>query len=118
MASVLIVDDEAGYRNTLQDILGAEGYAVETAESGVDAIDASARAFPDVLIADWKLKDQLSGLDVARALRASNPRLQTVLMTGHTEDQVRADAHGLDEMQVLEKPFGAEDLLSLIRDIL
>ncbi len=117
MARVLVVDDEAGYRTTLKDLLVAEGYSVETAESGEDAIEVSGRAYPDVLIADWKLKNKLSGLDVVRALRASNPRLPALFITGHSVDQLRAEAHDLDEVQVLEKPFVADSLLNMISDI-
>ncbi len=117
MARILIVDDEAGYRSTLQAILTAESYEVETAENGEDAIEASQRFCPDVLIADWKLKDRLSGLEVARALRASNPRLATIIITGYSVEQLKAEARDMEDMRVLEKPFGADDLLGMIREL-
>ena len=114
---VLIVDDEAGYRIALEEILEQEGYAVETAENGKDAIEASGRTPPDVLIADWKLNGQLSGIDVALALGVSNPRLQTVFITGRSAEELRADTHDLDEFKVLEKPFNTDDLLEMIHGI-
>ncbi len=88
MARILVVDDEAGYQSSLRAILTAEGYEVETAGSGRDAIEASQQSRPDVLIADWKLKDRLSGLDVARALRATSPRLPMIIITGYSIDQL------------------------------
>ncbi len=118
MARILVVDDEAGYRRTLRDILVEEGYEVETAEKGEDAIEASQRSSPDVLITDWKLKDRLSGLDVARALRAGDPRLATIIITGYSIEQLKAEASGMEDLRMLEKPFGADDLLALIRDLI
>ncbi len=118
MKRILVVDDEAGYRNTLKVILTAEGYEVETAGSGRDAIEASQQSCPDVLIADWKLKDRLSGLDVARSIRATNPRLPTIIITGYSIDQLKAEARDIEDMQVLEKPFGADSLLEVIRDLI
>lgn len=117
MKRILVVDDEAGYRNTLKVILTAEGYEVETAGSGRDAIEASPQSRPDVLIADWKLKDRLSGLDVVRAIQATNPRLPTIIITGYSVDQLKAEARDIEDMQVLEKPFGADGLLEVIRDL-
>ncbi len=54
---------------------------------------------------------------MVRACRASNPRLPTVFITGHSVDQLRAEEPDLHDVQVLEKPFGADDLLDTVRDI-
>ena len=55
--SVLVVDDEAGIRSSLQGILEDEGYAVALAEDGLDAIELLQRELPDLVLLDVVLPD-------------------------------------------------------------
>ena len=114
-ASIRIVDDDPVCLQHLGLILAAEGYEVETAPTGERAIDLGRQSCPDVLLVDWKLKDRLDGLDVANALRAINPRLVTIIMTGYSAAHLAAEAHDAENVRVLEKPFAGDCLCEMVR---
>ncbi len=116
MAKILVVDDEPVYLQHLCLILTADGHEVDTAETGEGAVKAGRRSNPQVLITDWKLKDGLSGLEVAKALQATNPTLATIIMTGYPVAQMGPEAEGVKGMQILEKPFGARVVREMIRE--
>ena len=80
MATVLVVEDEDLLRETLSRYLGYEGHDVIAAASGYEAMEAGFDAEPDVLIADWMLKDHIHGLHVSEVFRALNPELSTILI--------------------------------------
>ena len=67
MPRILIVDDEPGYRKHLSRELIGDGYDVETATRGREALEIARRFQPDVLIADWMLKTNLHGLEIGEA---------------------------------------------------
>ena len=114
MAKILIVDDEPEYLEHLSRILSRQGYEVETAESAEQAIELSQRFAPDVLIADWMLRGQLDGLDVARTLDSDNPALVAIVTTGYPVSRLRGRLAESGNVLVLEKPFGADDLLAMV----
>ena len=116
MAKVLIVDDEPGYLELLRMILEADGHEVTTAETGDSAIELGHATSPDVLLADWMLRGRLNGIDVARALRAENPKLAVIMITGYAETQLTAATDDLKALQVLGKPFGEETIRNLVRE--
>ena len=118
MAKILVVDDEPGYLEHISEILEADGHEVATAETGVTAVELGQRSCPDVLLADWKLKDRLSGLDVARTLQTINPRLATIMMTGYSAGHMATEAQGVKDMRVLEKPFDADAVRDGVREAL
>ena len=67
-------------------------------------------ACPDVLIADWMLKDHIHGLHVADAFKAVNPDLHTILITGFPSRDLLAESDRFGVLQLLEKPFDLTDL--------
>ena len=79
MARVLVVDDEPSYRKYLEQYLSHEGYEVRTAGSSSEAMQIATEFAPDVLLADWMLKDRLHGLDIGLALRATDANLPLLL---------------------------------------
>ena len=82
---ILVVDDDPFVGEMLAMILEDEGYGVETAESGEDALDKFIAA-PDIglLISDMNMPG-MSGLELIAAIRAANPEIPVILLTG-TED--------------------------------
>ncbi|MBY0402189.1 response regulator [Myxococcota bacterium] len=110
MATVLIVEDEDVLRETLSSFLTRQGHDVIAAASGYEALEIGLDASPDVLVADWMLKNHIHGLHVSAVFRALHPRLNTILITGFPSRDLleESDRHGI--ARLLEKPFHLEDL--------
>jgi len=115
---VLIVDDDPGYCLRLADLVADEGFDVETAVTGREAIDAGRRRRFDLLIVDWMLCDDLDGFDVADALRATTPEVETILITGYPTPALSAKAVGSRVRAVVYKPFEPDELLGTIHRVL
>jgi DNA-binding NtrC family response regulator len=104
------VEDEDVLRETLSSFLARRGHDVIAAASGYEALEVGLDASPDVLIADWMLKNHIHGLHVSSVFRALHPRLNTVLITGFPSRDLleESDRHGI--ARLLEKPFDLADL--------
>jgi signal transduction histidine kinase/CheY-like chemotaxis protein len=117
--TVLLVEDEPAVRALAALILGRIGYRVLTAEDGPGALRLWKEHGPevDVLLTDV-IMPQMSGVELAQKLRALNPQLRVLFMSGYTDDTIAK--HGLrpDEIPMLEKPFTAESLASRLRAVL
>ena len=110
---VLVVDDEAALRRTLEVNLSAIGYHVEVVGTGEHAVEAIARDLPDLVVLDLGLPG-MSGVDVITAVRAWNPVPIIVLSARDAErDKVAALDAGADDY--VTKPFGIDELLARIR---
>jgi two-component system cell cycle sensor histidine kinase/response regulator CckA len=114
--TVLVVEDERLVRDLIARDLGKRGYAVLTAESGKDALEAvSGRAEPiDLLLTDVVMPD-LGGPELAARLTAEQPALKVVYMTGYAE---RAVVGELAPWPLLQKPFNVGALADTIREVL
>jgi DNA-binding response OmpR family regulator len=114
---VLVVEDEADIASPLVRTLEREGYAVDQATTGREAIVAAARAEHDVVILDLGLPD-MDGLDVCRALRDAGYNGAVLILTGrsHELDRVVGLDAGADDY--LAKPFGLAELLARLRALL
>ena len=115
MGRVLIIDDEEVYRVHVAKILDDEGHTTRTAIDGSEGIDIATTFRPHVLIADWLLTDDCSGLDVARILRKDDPDLRTIIITGFDSKEIENQAP-TDIFQYLDKPFDLQELLTAVRD--
>ena len=113
---VLIVDDEPSYRDYLDRYLTREGYEVRTASSGQEALEIGRVFLPHVILADWMLKDQMHGLEVAVSLREFSPEMRILLMTGFPSSEIRKEADRAHVFRFLEKPFGLEQVATAIRE--
>ena len=111
---VLVVDDESSYCEQLSLILRRSGHEVESALDVKTARETARRFNPQVLLIDFMLKDEVSGLDLARELQASNQHLATILMSGYLAAELRGDAHNQGAVASLEKPFELSELLNAI----
>jgi class 3 adenylate cyclase/CheY-like chemotaxis protein len=113
------VDDTPVNRKLLADVLSVKGYAVATAASGAEALQAIERDPPDLVLLDVVMPE-MSGYDVCRALRA-NPGtalLPIVLVTAldPTEERVKGLEAGADDF--LSKPIHQPELLARVRSLL
>jgi len=115
---ILVVDDERAVRDSLRRALELEGYDIELAENGREALDRlDSGAEPDALVLDV-LMPGMDGLEVCRTLRRKGSRLPVLMLTARTqvEDRVEGLDAGADDY--LTKPFALEELLARVRALL
>ena len=116
-ARILIVDDEESIRMTTATILEVEGYIVDTAENGEEAIEKSQVNFYNVVLLDFRLPD-MEGTELLTALRETTPKMIKIMITGYPSlgNAVESVNKGADAFLI--KPVRIENLLNIIRDLL
>jgi two-component system OmpR family response regulator len=116
-ARIVVVDDEPHILDLVATALRYEGFAVETAASGSQALDLVSRSEPDLVILDVMLPD-LDGYAVHRRLSSDDPRVPVIYLTARdgTEDKVRGLTLGGDDY--VTKPFSLEELIARVRAVL
>jgi two-component system, OmpR family, response regulator MprA len=114
---ILVVDDERAVRESLRRALTLEGYDVDLAEDGEQALENVRRGEPDALILDV-LMPGLDGLEVSRRLRRGGSKVPILMLTAR--DAVENRVEGLDAGadDYVTKPFALEELLARIRALL
>ncbi len=115
--TLLIVDDEPKIRAMLADCLGQEGLSIDTAGSGEEALAKIAQAPPDVVILDVKMKG-MSGLDVLKQVRTSQPRLAALIITGFDDERLEEEASRLGVLGVIRKPLMLAEVRQALRQAL
>jgi two-component system response regulator MprA len=116
---ILVVDDDAAVREALRRALQLEGYEIELAADGAEALDRLKldSAEPDALVLDVSMP-RLDGLEVCRRLRRGGSRVPVLMLTARDEvaDRVAGLDAGADDYVV--KPFALEELLARLRALL
>jgi two-component system, OmpR family, response regulator MprA len=114
---ILVVDDEPPVREALSRALRLEGYDVELAADGAEALAQIAATSPDAVVLDV-LMPVLDGLETARRLRAGGDRTPVLMLTARegVSDRVAGLDAGADDYLV--KPFALEELLARLRALL
>ncbi len=101
---VLVIDDERGMRVTLQEFLAEEGHDVHVAETPEQALEIASTIPLDVVLCDIVLPGRMSGVDLLRLLRESQPHLEVILMTGDPALETAVSAMRLRAVDYLSKP--------------
>ena len=114
---VLVVDDEPNLAEVVTMALRFQGFEVQTAASGREALAAVHRFKPDLIVLDVMLPD-MEGFEVAARLGAQRAGVPIIFLTARdaTEDKVRGLSGGGDDY--MTKPFSLEELVARIRTIL
>ena len=114
---VLVVDDEPNIVDVVTMALRFQGFAVETAGTGTEALSAVAEFRPHIIVLDVMLPD-MEGFDVAQRLGAQRARVPILFLTARddTADKIRGLSIGGDDY--VTKPFSLEELIARIRTIL
>jgi DNA-binding response OmpR family regulator len=113
---ILVVDDEAGIRDWLAEVLAACGHRVFTAKDGVEAKQLARRQPLDLMITDISMPNE-DGIGIVCALRKAHPDLKIIAISGSNADALM-DAKLLGASATLTKPFTSEMVLNCIRGLL
>lgn len=114
---ILVVDDDRAVRESLRRSLQFNGYQVELAGDGVQALESVTRSRPDAMVLDVMMP-RLDGLEVCRRLRGTGDDLPILVLTAReaVSDRVAGLDAGADDY--LPKPFALEELLARLRALL
>ena len=110
---ILVVDDEPDVRAGLAAVLEREGYAVELAAGGPQALARVAEGRLDLMVTDLRMPD-LSGIELLRAVRQAGADMPVLVMTAHWTVEDAVTAMKLGAFDLLTKPFPPGDVLRLV----
>jgi two-component system, OmpR family, response regulator MprA len=115
---ILVVDDERAVRESLRRALELEGYEIELAADGEEALNRlESNSQPDALVLDV-LMPGLDGLEVCRRLRRSGSTLPVLMLTARAEVENRVEGLDAGADDYVTKPFALEELLARLRALL
>jgi two-component system nitrogen regulation response regulator NtrX len=114
-ARILIVDDDASIRESLQRVLKYEEYDVRLATDGPKALEALAERRHDLALLDIKMPG-MDGLELLERIKKSHPDLVCIMVSGHGTVQTAVEATKLGAFDFLEKPPDRDRLLLTIRN--
>ena len=117
MEKILIVEDDRATRKALQQLLEAEGFGVESASTGAEALTTFRTARPHFVILDLKLPE-LNGQDVCRQLRKESEEVPILILTGSADEVDRVLLLELGADDYVTKPFSPKELLARVRAVL
>ena len=111
---ILVAEDDPSILTAVSDLLEGEGFAVESARDGAEALRRYAEAKPDLLLLDIMMPEK-SGFEVCREIRRSDSLTPIIMLTakGEEVDKVVGLELGADDYVV--KPFGVNELLARVR---
>jgi len=114
---ILVVDDEPNIVDVVSMALRFQGFEIESAGNGAEALSAVASFKPHLIVLDVMLPD-MEGFDVAQRLGAQRARVPIIFLTARdaTDDKIRGLTLGGDDY--VTKPFSLEELVARIRSIL
>ena len=108
--TVLIVDDEAGIRESLSGIIEDEKYSVLTAPTGEDALEIAREQMPDIILLDVWLPE-MDGIETLSKLREIDTDIPVIIISGHGNIELAVKATKLGAYDFLEKPLSLEKVL-------
>jgi DNA-binding NtrC family response regulator len=114
-ARILVIDDDATVRKSLEAVLKEDGYEVDVAENGKEAISKSKSRLYNLALVDLRLPD-MDGIELLTAMRDTTPKMVKIIITGYPslENAIEAVNRGADGYMV--KPYTMEKLLDTIKE--
>ena len=112
---VLIVDDERAIRNSLKEILGDEGYSVDTAEDGATDLEMSAKEKYDVIFCDIKMPN-MDGIEVLDTMIKNGIDAAIVMISGHGDISTAVECIKKGAFDFVEKPLDLNRVLITIKN--
>jgi two-component system, NtrC family, nitrogen regulation response regulator NtrX len=115
LARILVVDDDETIRTTMKAILEDEGYLVDSASTGEEAIQLTMKKTYNVALLDIRLPD-MEGVELLKLMRDNVPRTRKVMVTGYPSMQNAIAALNKNADAYLLKPIDIEKLLNLVKE--
>jgi DNA-binding response OmpR family regulator len=114
-ARILVIDDDETVRRSLEAVLKEDGYEVDVAENGKEAIAKSKSKLYNLALVDLRLPD-VDGIELLTAMREAVPKMVKIIITGYPslENAIEGVNRGADAYIV--KPYNMEDLLRTIKE--
>jgi DNA-binding NtrC family response regulator len=112
---ILVVDDDENIRTTMKVILQDEGYQVDLAASGKEAIQKTQEKSYNIALLDIRLPD-MEGVELLKQLKDGVPRTRKIMVTGYPSMQNAISALNKNADAYLLKPVDVEKLLSIVKD--
>jgi two-component system, response regulator, stage 0 sporulation protein F len=113
LKKILVVDDEAGIRSLLFDLLSSEGYKVTLAKDGRESLDQMKHRRFDLLITDINMP-VLNGIELLRRMKEAGRRERVIVMTGKPVDESNLGTDLQPVFTLLQKPFQVHNLLEMV----
>jgi len=114
MQRVLVIDDDASLRYTLEAVLSDAGFIVETAESGEKGLAAFEGHGADVVLTDLAMPE-MDGMQVLERLRALDPSVPVLMLTAHGSERLAVAAMKAGASDYLPKPFDPDELTLIVK---
>lgn len=114
--SILIVEDEAGVRELLEQMFFLEGYTTTAVDNGSDGVTQFRERPHDLVFTDFRMPG-MSGADVATAIKTLSARTPVVVVTGWDPETFAEELRGVGVDHVLKKPFRMDEVLGLVSEL-
>ena len=115
--SILIVDDEPSIVQSLKGLLSDEGFDVMTAPNGYEALKLIESESPDLVLLDIWMPG-IDGIETLKEIKASNPFVQVIIITGHGNIETAVKATKLGAFDLIEKPLSIDKVIVGINNAL
>lgn len=115
--SVLIVDDEQSLREMLEILLTREGYHVETAGSGPEALDLFEKTPFSVVLTDIRMHP-MDGLTLLKEIKARRPQTEVIMISAYANQETAMEAMNEGAYDFFPKPFNNQELKQVLKDAL
>ncbi len=112
---ILVVDDDEAIRNTMKAILEDEGYIVDLAGTGSEAIVKTEKTAYNLALLDIRLPD-MEGVELLKLMKDTVPRMRKVMVTGYPSMQNAISALNKNADAYLVKPVNVEKLLATVKE--
>ena len=114
-ARILVVDDDESIRKTLEAILKDEGYCVDSAEYGKQAIEKTHCGCYDLALIDIRLPD-MEGTELLTKMKDTTPKMRKIIITGYPSLQNTVEALNKGANAYIVKSFDVKEVLKTIRE--
>ena len=114
---LLVVDDQPAIRHLLKEALAGEGYEVELAASGREALARVQERRPDLVLLDLKMPG-MSGLETLEKMHAISPQVPVILITAYGELSDPGKAERMGVKCLIFKPFDLNEVRAVVRRVL
>ena len=116
-ATILVVDDEENAREGLSKILSKEGYSVDMAANGKEAIEILRRQSFDLVITDMRMP-LMDGFEVLREIKKMNENIGVIMITAYGEVESYLEAINMGAFEYINKPVRVNELKRVITKVL